>query len=306
MSGHLDASGLKDRSIIVTGGASGIGLAAVTRFAEGGAYVTIADVQDAVGNKVAADLNAKGCHVSFVHCDTSDWESSVAAFKHAASFGPSKSLDVAILNAGIEGDRGSLTDQVLAAPEPSLDPDVIPTRPTRKGAAVNFLGIYDNCWLALHYMRLPSKVDSANAQHKTIVLTASLAAYGDMPASSDYNASKFAVRGLFRGLRHTTAALNVHLNLLAPYWINTPLVQSVLPTLEKQGVKPGQGFSWASVEYVVDAMVRSATDPNVGGKAWGIWPEGYSDMGEDEAGGWAGDHMRKHWEIQRQKGDIML
>ncbi|KIW92194.1 uncharacterized protein Z519_07178 [Cladophialophora bantiana CBS 173.52] len=306
MNGHLDASRLKDQSIIVTGGASGIGLAAVTRFAEGGAYVTIADVQDAAGNKAAADLNAQGCHVSFVHCDTTDWESSVAAFKHAASFGPSKSLHVAVLNAGIGGDRGSLTDQVFAAPEPSLDPDVVPTRPTRKAAAVNFLGVYDNCWLALHYMRLPSEVDPTGAPHKSIIMTASLAAYADMPNSSDYNASKFAVRGLFRGLRHTTAALNVRVNLLAPYWINTPLVQSALPVLASRGVTPGHGMTWASIDHVVDAMVRSATDPSVGGVAWGIWPEGYFDMGDDEAGGWAGDHLREHWKIQRERGDNML
>jgi 5'-hydroxyaverantin dehydrogenase len=151
--------------------------------------VTIADVQDAAAEKAAAELTAKGYHVSFVHCDTTDWESSVAAFKHAASFGPRETLDVAVLNAGIEGDKGSIADQVLAAPEPSLDSDVVPVRPTRKGTAVNFLGVYDNCWLALHYMRLPAKVGPPKAS-KSLIMTGSLASYADMPTNTDYNAAK--------------------------------------------------------------------------------------------------------------------
>ncbi|KIW65144.1 hypothetical protein PV04_07426 [Phialophora macrospora] len=298
---HLDASALKDRSTIITGAASGIGLATATRFAEGGAYVTIADVQDAAGEKAAAELSANGYHVSFVHCDTTSWESSAAAFKHAASFGPRKTLDVAVLNAGVEGDKGSIADQVRAAPEPSLDSDVVPIRPPRKGIAVNFLGVYDNCWLALHYMRLPAKVGPPEAS-KSLIMTGSLASYVDMPTNTDYNAAKFAVRGIFRGLRHTTAAMNVRVNLIAPYWINTPLVQSALPELEKSGFKP----SWTSIDLVVDAMVKSATDESAGGKTWGIWPEGYSDFKDDEAGGWGSDHLKEHFEIQRAKGDTLI
>ncbi|KAJ9615809.1 hypothetical protein H2200_001886 [Cladophialophora chaetospira] len=301
MADHLDASALKDRSVIITGAASGIGLAAATRFSEGGAYVTIADVQDAAGEKAADDLNAKGYHVSFVHCDTADWESSVAAFKHAASFGLRKTLDVAILNAGIEGDKGSIADQVLAAPEPSLESDIIPTRPPRRGTAVNFLGVYDNCWLALHYMRLPAQAGPANAS-KSLIMTGSLASYADMPTNTDYNAAKFGVRGIFRGLRHSAAAMNVRVNMIAPYWVNTPLVQSVMPAIEATGVK----LSWTSVDFVVDAMVRSAVDEKAGGISWGVWPQGYDDFKDDEAGGWGGDQLREHFNIQRKHGDSLL
>jgi NAD(P)-dependent dehydrogenase (short-subunit alcohol dehydrogenase family) len=96
--------------------------------------------------------------------------------------------------------------------------------------------------------------------------------------------------------------MNVRVNLIAPYWINTPLVQSVLPALEESGAK----LSWTSIDFVVDAMVRSATDESAGGKAWGIWPEGYSDFQDDEAGGWGGDHLREHFKIQRAQGDKLI
>lgn len=96
---------------------------------------------------------------------------------------------MAILNAGVQGDVGNIASQVLAAPKPSLDTGVIPKRPERKGAAVNFLGVYDGCWLALHYMQLPANVGPANVQ-KSLIVTGSLASYSDMPHATDYNAAK--------------------------------------------------------------------------------------------------------------------
>ena len=51
-----DPSNLKNKSILITGGASGLGLHAAKFFAEAGAFVTIADVQD--GSSVANDVNS--------------------------------------------------------------------------------------------------------------------------------------------------------------------------------------------------------------------------------------------------------
>lgn len=183
--------------------------------------MTIADLQDAEGQRITEQLVSEGCHATYVRCNVTDWTSSVKAFKHAASFSPSKTLDVAALFAGTEGGVGSLTDQVLAAPVPSLDEDAVPLRPGHRAIDVNLRGQYENAWLALHYMRLPSKVEAAK-KTKSLILTSSMSAYVDMPTHSDYNASKcksthqrvkndlltltliVGVRGLFRGLRHTT------------------------------------------------------------------------------------------------------
>jgi 5'-hydroxyaverantin dehydrogenase len=158
---------------------------------KGGAYVTIADIQDEAGKKAAERLTAEGHHVSFVHCDTTNWESSNAAFKHAANFGPRKTIDVAFLNAGVSGIVGPLTEQALAAPDPSLESDTLPERPARSAVAVNFLGMYDGAWLALHYMRLPTRDGSTDAQ-KALIFTGSMASYADQPYATDYNSSKCA------------------------------------------------------------------------------------------------------------------
>ena len=82
-----------------------------------------------------------------------------------------------------------MTEQVLAAPEPSLEIDDIPNRPRRQATTVNFLAVYDNCWLALYYMRLPSKFGPANAQ-KSLIFTGSTMSYMDLPGDTDYNAAK--------------------------------------------------------------------------------------------------------------------
>jgi len=304
MPGLLDASALKDKSVIITGGASGLGLATATHFANAGAYVTIADVQDAAGQRVAADLTAKGAHVSYVHCDTTDWRSSVAAFKHAASFAPTKTLDVAALFAGIEGDKGSLTDQVLAAPEPTLDVDAVPAEPPHLAIQVNLSGLYKNAWLALYYMRLPSQgAGTAPTSSKSLILISSMAGYSDMPTNTDYNASKFGVRGIFRGLRHTTGPLNVRVNLMAPFWVNTPLVQPKMKEMAAAGIAPGKGLTWCDIDDVVSVATKCATDPNTSGRAFVIAPEGYSDLNDDEAGGWAGDALREQYKIRRAGGD---
>ena len=59
--------GLRDRVVIVTGGAQGIGEACARRFAREGARVVVADVQDARGQALAAELGA-----SYLHCDVGD------------------------------------------------------------------------------------------------------------------------------------------------------------------------------------------------------------------------------------------
>ena len=56
----IDTSQLKDKTALVTGGASGIGAGIVSELAQAGAYVTILDLNNEAGEKYAGDLTAKG------------------------------------------------------------------------------------------------------------------------------------------------------------------------------------------------------------------------------------------------------
>jgi 5'-hydroxyaverantin dehydrogenase len=54
---QLDISNLENRSILITGGASGIGLACATELAKAGALITISDIQEATGQAAARDYH---------------------------------------------------------------------------------------------------------------------------------------------------------------------------------------------------------------------------------------------------------
>lgn len=79
------SSSLKETTVLVTGGAQGLGAEIVTKCAAAGAYVTIADIDDTKAQDLASTL---GENVQFVHCDVRQWSDQVSAFKAAIRFAP--------------------------------------------------------------------------------------------------------------------------------------------------------------------------------------------------------------------------
>jgi NAD(P)-dependent dehydrogenase (short-subunit alcohol dehydrogenase family) len=64
---------LRDRAVLVTGGATGIGESIVTNFARQGSRVAFFDIQDEPARRLVADLTAEGCPVPlYLHCDLTD------------------------------------------------------------------------------------------------------------------------------------------------------------------------------------------------------------------------------------------
>lgn len=90
----LDTSNLKGRTAIVTGGASGIGLAYVRKLIEAGAYVVIADVNEEGGKKVQEEM---GKAAVFVKCDVCKWSDQLAVFKQAIELSPEGQIDIGML-----------------------------------------------------------------------------------------------------------------------------------------------------------------------------------------------------------------
>ena len=292
---------LKNKSIIITGGASGLGLATGTRWAEHGAYVTLADLNKDDGEAAAADLTSKGYNVTFVRCDVTDWTSSVAAFKHAVNFSPRKTLDIAALFAGVGGDGRNLVKQMEADnPEPSLDKD--PIEPSKQVLDINLDGVVKSAKLALYYFRLPPAKDApqVSSGKKSLFLVASLAGYIDYD-STHYCVSKYGVRGLFRSLRVAAKdpANNFSVNVVAPGYTPTPMVlkhnpgegsrKEIIDSLDDKGL-------WCAVEHVVNAASLSVTNEEVNGRSFGTWPDGFFDQMEDLNRGYAGDTMRERAE----------
>jgi NAD(P)-dependent dehydrogenase (short-subunit alcohol dehydrogenase family) len=195
MTGRLDG-----KVAVVTGGCSGIGLATVERFAEEGAKVVIADLDDARGKEIATRIDG-----TFVHCDVTSKDEVDALFKTAKdTYG---SVDIAFNNAGISPpEDDSILDTDLEA--------------WRKVQEVNLTSVYLCCKAALPYM--------LDQKHGSIINTASfVAVMGAATSQISYSASKGGVLSMSRELGVQFARQGVRVNALCPGPVNTPLLQEL-------------------------------------------------------------------------------
>lgn len=130
-------------------------------------------------------------------------------------------------------------------------------------------GVVYTVYLACQYLRNhPAHDKSAypNAQHdRSILLIGSIASLYSLTGGSLYNISKHGVLGLFRSLRMSAKADRIRINLLCPYWVDTPIV----PTISKIFLA---GNEMAELEDVVDIGVRCLGDYSVAGHIFVIFP----------------------------------
>lgn len=268
---------LTNKSILITGGATGLGLAAARSLASTGGYITIATNAPMASNM----LSSLGERVQQVICDVSDWSSISDAFKRALAFSPTGTLDIVIMFAGVDRGIAHLVDDVAA-----VDPDAEPKEPAVQELEVNLKGTLYTTSLSLHYFRRqpsssqPSDTATTTAttalQHpprsldKSLTFISSLAGYVDDTHSSVYTTSKFGTRGLFRAIREKAAATveprGVRCNLIAPWAVRTPMTDPILAAMEKMGIKEGSGITLAREETVVEAVERCVGDVGLSGE----------------------------------------
>jgi NAD(P)-dependent dehydrogenase (short-subunit alcohol dehydrogenase family) len=195
MTGRLDG-----KVAVVTGGCSGIGLATVQRFADEGAQVVVADLDDVRGKEVV-----DGIAGLFVHCDVTDKDQVEAMFAKAhETYG---SIDIAFNNAGISPpEDDSILDTDLDA--------------WQRVQEVNLTSVYLCCKAVLPYMI---------EQHSgSIINTASfVAVMGAATSQISYSASKGGVLSMSRELGVQFAREGVRVNALCPGPVNTPLLQEL-------------------------------------------------------------------------------
>ncbi|KAF9887953.1 hypothetical protein FE257_009475 [Aspergillus nanangensis] len=202
------------RSIIVTGGASGIGLGITRHFApEPNTHITIFDINATTGAQVLTSLHTEfpSASLSFEPCDVSSWESQAAAFaKVVAEQGR---VDVVFANAGI-----TEKSSVLAGIH-----DAEPVKPGLMTVDVNFKGVIYSVNLAAHYIAKNSTVSGSRGN---IICTASNAGIYPFPMAPMYSATKHGVVGLVRSLARPLEKEQIQINALAPAVIETNIAPS--------------------------------------------------------------------------------
>lgn len=222
---------LHEKVILITGGSSGIGRAAALRLAGHGARVAVAARNKEALDEVVASAKALGAHALAVAADVTQPEQCRQAVE--ATVGRFGRLDVLICSAGLSM-RSSFEDSNLSAMQQVMQ--------------VNFWGtLYTTYYAVPHIKR----------SRGSLVAISSLTGRRGIPSYSVYGASKFAVQGLYESLRLELGREGVHVGVVSPSFVDTPLRQRVLgPDGQPWPEPPAVPLPMFPVERCVDLIVR--------------------------------------------------
>ncbi|MFG3443384.1 dihydroanticapsin 7-dehydrogenase [Bacillus velezensis] len=232
---------LTDKTVLITGGASGIGYAAVQAFLNQEANVVVADIDEAQGEAMIRKENNDRLH--FVQTDITDESACQNAIRSAVDkFG---GLDVLINNAGIE----------IVAPIHEME-----LSDWDKVLNVNLTGMFLMSKHALKYMLKSGKGNIINT-----CSVGGVVAWPDIPA---YNASKGGVLQLTRSMAVDYAKHNIRVNCVCPGIIDTPLNEKsflennegTLEEIKKEKAKVNPLLRLGKPEEIANVMLFLASD----------------------------------------------
>jgi NAD(P)-dependent dehydrogenase (short-subunit alcohol dehydrogenase family) len=241
---------LEGRRALVTGAASGIGLATARRLAEEGARVAAADLDeiggkraaDQIGGKRAADqIGGKRAADQiggfFVRCDVTDPVGVAEAFRQAEE--QLGGLDIVHLNAGVTTGRSEVED---------LTDDEY-----RRIIGVNVDGVVFGVREAIRALE--------RSGGGSIVATASIAGLVAYAVDPIYAATKHAVIGLVRGVAPQVVERGITINAVCPGITDTPMIGGARQMLE------ASGFPIIKPEEIAEGVVQAITGGGTG-EAW--------------------------------------
>jgi NAD(P)-dependent dehydrogenase (short-subunit alcohol dehydrogenase family) len=196
--------------VLITGGLTGIGRAAAVAFAKKGANVVVAGRRDEAGKALAEELRGFGSEAEFINADVRK-EDDVRALvdRTIERFGR---LDVAVNNAGTEGQPGPITDQTAESYAATFDTNVLGTLLSVK-----------------HELRVMQAQGSGS-----IINISSTYGHEGGAGASVYVASKHAVEGMTKSAALEAASSGVRVNAVAPGPIETGMLDRFTGTSERK------------------------------------------------------------------------
>lgn len=200
---------LKNKGVLVTGGASGLGAACVRLLAESGAKVVIADLNSEAGESLAAELQKKGAGVFFAQTNVTGEESVQAAVRTAIE--KCGSLHILINCAGI-----GIAEKIVGKyGVHGLDS-------FQKVIGVNLVGTFNAIRLASAAMA--ENEPDAEGERGVIINTASVAAFDGQIGQAAYSASKGGIVAMTLPIARELARSGIRIMTIAPGLFDTPLL----------------------------------------------------------------------------------
>ena len=200
---------IKDAVAVVTGGASGLGLATTKALLDEGAKVVILDLPTSKGEDVAKDLNAEfgADRAAFAAADVTDEEAVTKALDLAETMGPVR----IVVNCAGTGDA----IRVLGKS------GVYPLNKFARIVNINLVGTFNVLRLGAERM---VKTESIGGERGVIINTASVAAFDGQIGQAAYSASKGGVVGMTLPIARDLADKQIRVMTIAPGLFDTPLL----------------------------------------------------------------------------------
>ncbi|HVE69547.1 MAG TPA: SDR family NAD(P)-dependent oxidoreductase [Solirubrobacteraceae bacterium] len=200
---------IENASALVSGGASGLGEATSRRLAEGGAAVTIADVNEEKGAALAEEIGAE-----FVKADVTSEDEVQAAVEAAAGRGEG-GLRIAVSCAGV-----GWAEKVAGKRGPHQ------LMPFETVVRINLVGTFNVLRFAATSM-LGNEPEGDDGERGVCVNTASIAAYDGQVGQISYAASKGGVVGMTLPAARDLAPNGIRVCTIAPGLFDTPLLAAL-------------------------------------------------------------------------------
>ncbi|KAK3708777.1 hypothetical protein LTR37_011298 [Vermiconidia calcicola] len=232
---------IKDRTFIISGGASGLGLATVRDLHSHGGYVAILDLSAETGNSIVNEL---GDRVKFYEADMSSTTSVQTAVNAIATWISQTSAPIGgVIPAAGVGLPSKLIDR---------NNEPLSMAPIDFVLNINLRGVLDLLRLTLPHMTRNTPTDP-DGERGVLVLVSSSAAFDGQPGQVAYAASKGAIRSMTLVLARDLAQYGIRCMAIAPSYFESAMTaqmsEKVRKSLEKVfefPKRPGQGREFAS------------------------------------------------------------